>query len=241
MPDGSELINRLLLSGNNKAEFIASKKEGRRNDGTRHTSTISIVDEVDCIQWIKKSLGIFDVHNWTPPYELKAPKGWGVEQFSLPPDFASAMMLKGVEDVRFAPGWAEHTSEEYWSYSYLWWIDGKPEVNAKSLQENLKVYYSGLVGENVKERKIAIDKVVPTEVSIAKTKPAAGDVQTFTGTIRMLDYMTQSPMVLNTIVHVKDCGAQNQTAVFIKISPKPHKHSIWQQMDNIKASFSCDQ
>ncbi|HVG14446.1 MAG TPA: hypothetical protein VM935_05780, partial [Chitinophagaceae bacterium] len=124
---------------------------------------------------------------------------------------------------------------------YLWWIDGKPEVNAKSLQENLKIYYSGLVGENVKERKIAIEKVVPTEVSIAKTKPAAGDVQTFTGTIRMLDYMTQSPIVLNTTVHVKDCAALNQTAVFIKISPKPYKHAIWQQMDNIKASFSCDQ
>jgi hypothetical protein len=240
MPDGSELINRLLLSGNSRAEFIASKKEGRRNDGTRHTSTVSIVDEVDCIQWIKKNMGIFEVHSWTPPYVLKAPKGWGLEQFALPPDFASAMTFKGVEDVRFAPGWGEQASEEYWSYSYLWWIDGKPGISAGSLQENLRTYYSGLVSENVKERNIAGSKMVPTVVSLSKIKSAEGDVQTFSGTIRMLDYMTQSPVVLNIIVHVKDCGALNQTAVFIEISPQHFKHAIWNQMDKINASFTCE-
>lgn len=54
MPGGSELINRLLLLGNNKAEFVASKHPGLRNNGIRHPNSISIVDEAECIQWIKK-------------------------------------------------------------------------------------------------------------------------------------------------------------------------------------------
>ena len=55
MADGSELINRLLLAGNNEAEFIASKQPGLRSNGTRHPNSISIVNEVECIHWIKRS------------------------------------------------------------------------------------------------------------------------------------------------------------------------------------------
>lgn len=49
----SELINRLLKMGNNKAEFMQSNREGYRNNGMRHPHSWSIVDEVECVQWIK--------------------------------------------------------------------------------------------------------------------------------------------------------------------------------------------
>jgi hypothetical protein len=49
----SELINRLLLMGNDKAEFIQSKKTGYRANGMRHPHSWSIVDEEECIKWIK--------------------------------------------------------------------------------------------------------------------------------------------------------------------------------------------
>lgn len=49
----AELINRLLLMGNKKAEFIQTFKTGYRNNGQRHPHSWSIVDEVECISWIK--------------------------------------------------------------------------------------------------------------------------------------------------------------------------------------------
>ena len=52
--NASELINRLLLSGNNKAEFKTSKQPGQRSNGMRHPHSWSIVDEVECIQWAIK-------------------------------------------------------------------------------------------------------------------------------------------------------------------------------------------
>jgi len=54
--DASELINRLLLLGNENAEFITSKLPGYRSSGFRHPHSWSIVDEVELIQW---SLKIF--------------------------------------------------------------------------------------------------------------------------------------------------------------------------------------
>lgn len=52
----AELINRLLLMGNTRAEFIQSTRKGYRNNGMRHPHSWSIVDEVECIQWIKTLL-----------------------------------------------------------------------------------------------------------------------------------------------------------------------------------------
>jgi pimeloyl-ACP methyl ester carboxylesterase len=49
----SEMINRLLLQGNQKAEFIQSDRKGIRSNGTRHPHSWSIVNETACIQWIK--------------------------------------------------------------------------------------------------------------------------------------------------------------------------------------------
>ena len=51
--DQSAMINFLHRAGNEKAEFINAYKKGYRLDGTRHPHSWSIVDAVDCINWIK--------------------------------------------------------------------------------------------------------------------------------------------------------------------------------------------
>lgn len=50
----SELINRLLLMGSQRAEFMQSLDTGYRSDGTKHPHSWSIVDEKECIDWIRK-------------------------------------------------------------------------------------------------------------------------------------------------------------------------------------------
>jgi len=52
--DASELINRLLLLGNENAEFITSKLPGYRSSGFRHPHSWSIVNEVELVQWALK-------------------------------------------------------------------------------------------------------------------------------------------------------------------------------------------
>lgn len=52
----SEMINRLLLLGNERAEFVPAARPGYRSSGQRHTHSWSIVDEVELIQWVKAIL-----------------------------------------------------------------------------------------------------------------------------------------------------------------------------------------
>jgi hypothetical protein len=54
----SAMINKLLLMGNDKAEFMISDRPGYRSNGYRHPHSWSIVEEVECIQWIRKCLRI---------------------------------------------------------------------------------------------------------------------------------------------------------------------------------------
>ena len=56
-------------------------------------------------------------------YKLDVPAGWNVERIPFPIDFAPGINYTGVEDLRFTPGWEDLTSEEHWSYAFLWWLD----------------------------------------------------------------------------------------------------------------------
>lgn len=48
----SELINRLLIMGNEEAEFIQTFQTGYRKNGDRHPHSWSIIDEQECINWL---------------------------------------------------------------------------------------------------------------------------------------------------------------------------------------------
>jgi hypothetical protein len=239
MPEGSELIKRLMLSGNTRAEFMPAKQPAVRSDGVRRPNAFSIVDEVDCIGWIKRSLDIFDVNTWLPPYALNIPKGWSIEGFSLPAAFAPQMNVSGVEELRFPPGWGDSASNEYWSYAYLWWLKGNTTVDEVSLQKDLQALYTGLVGRNIVSRQIPLSKQVPTNVRVRKVMTASGDVQTFQGETQMLDYMAQKPIVLHLLIHVKDCSKEDHTAVFVEVSPRPPTHSIWKELNQLDQTFRC--
>ena len=171
-------------------------------------------------------------------FKLPIPAGFTTEEFPLPPDFAPTFTFKGVEEIRFHPGWGDSTSKGYWSYTYLWWLEGTPAINETALTSNLKAYYDGLVGRNITSRKIPAEKVVPTVVSIKKARSKGNDKATFTGTVSMLDYMTQRPMVLHAVIHVKDAGKSGKTAVIIEVSPQQTGGDVWKQLDEVPDGFS---
>lgn len=236
MPDGSELISRLLLAGNDKAEFVTAR-QGRRSNGVRSPNALSIVDEAECMHWLKTTLNIFDPATWVAPYKLNIPSGWGTERFSFPFDFAPQIPYKGVEELRFAPGWADGASEEHWAYAYLWWLEGHPQMTTAKLEAHLQDYYNGLIGQNIVPRKIPKEKLVPAKANLKAIATAACDKATFSGTVSTLDYLTQTPMTLNVIIHWKDLAAPDRSAIFFEVSPRPANHRIWTQLDQLNKNL----
>ena len=167
----------------------------------------------------------FDGHKWEAPYNLRIPQNWSIERFTIPISFAPQIPYKGVEDIRFSPGWGNKTSDEYWSYAFLWFLEGQIKVDPKTIGDNLKAYYTGLVGVN--GRNIPAEKIIPAVTSFKEISTEPGDLNTYTGTIKMTDYMTQKPLILNSKVHVKSCEGQDKTFIFHELSPQPFTHKTW--------------
>lgn len=180
----------------------------------------------------------FDGHTWVAPYTLPTPKGWGIERFPLPISFAPSIPYQGVEDIRFTPGWGKANNEEYWSYAFLWYLDGTIKMDAHTIESNLKAYYTGLISVNGKD--IPSEKLIPVVTTFKATKKAKGDIKTFSGSVVMLDYMTQKPITLNCKVHWKTCKGQNKTYFFYELSPQPFTHSVWVSLGQLWLDFKCE-
>jgi hypothetical protein len=240
MPDASELINRLLLEGNTKAEFISSKQPGVRSNGYRNVAALSIVDAIDCIQWIKKELHIFSPNNpmaFNAPYKFGLPEGWRIERYLFPPPFAPDVKLKGIEELRFPPGWGIASSGQYWSVAFMYWLNKNQTINADVLKEMLTTYFDELIKANVGPT--PKDKLVPTKVSVQKIKPEADDIETYSATINMLDFQAMKPITLNYMAHVKSCNDKNHFPVFAEMSPKPYSDALWNDLKKMKQQFEC--
>lgn len=180
----------------------------------------------------------FDPVKWEPPYNLDTPIGWGIERFPIPILFAPQIPYKGVEDIRFAPGWAKAESADYWSYAFLWYLDGAQKMKAKIVEKNLKAYYTGLVGSM--NRDSSDKKSITVKAAIKKGKTQKGDLKTFYGSVYMLDYLAKKPILLYCKVHLKSCSGQNKTYMFYELSPKPYNDKIWQSLGALWTGFSCD-
>lgn len=180
----------------------------------------------------------FDPLKWEPPYNLDIPEGWGLERFGIPISFAPQIPFSGIEDIRFMPGWSKAESGDYWSYAFLWYLNGQQKITANTIENCLKDYYTGLVaavGKDSLRREIMT--ILPR---IKKGKTQTGEKKTFYGSVYMFDYLTDKPITLYCKVHLKSCEGQNNTFVFYEISPKPYTDKVWQSLDALWTNFSCE-
>lgn len=166
-------------------------------------------------------------------YTFPAPVNWGIERFPIPIGFAPTIPYKGVEDIRFTPGWAKATTDEYWTYAFLWYLEGDIKMDAKIIESNLQQYYSGLITAN------GIDTSSTILASFKELTKKNIGVKTFSGTIDMLDYMTKQPIKLHCKVHIKSCASKTHTFIFYELSPKPLSHAVWQGLDKLWIDFKC--
>jgi len=179
----------------------------------------------------------FDPHAWEAPYSLAVPKDWSVERFLIPISFAPEIPYKGIEDIRFAPGWGKAASENYWSYAFLWYLDDEVKMNSATLSKNLRLYYSGLIDANGPD--IPEEKKILVETVFNETAKDSSDLKTFSGTIKMLDYMQVKPITLHCKVHLRTCPGENKTFLFYELSPRDFSHPVWLSLDNLWKDFKC--
>jgi len=80
---------------------------------------------------------------------------------------------------------------------------------------------------------------MPVITSFKKAPTAKGDLETYTGTIEMMDYLQRKPITLNCIVHLASCKEENKSILFYELSPKPFTHNNWVNLNQLWLDFKC--
>src|SRR4051812_33473109 len=92
-----------------------------------------------------------------PKFTFTAPKDWKQETIQFPLDFAPDIDYQGFEELRFAPGMFNRSADTYFSYTFFWWLKGRPPITAANLADTLTKYFRGLCKEVAKGRGLNID------------------------------------------------------------------------------------
>lgn len=160
---------------------------------------------------------------------LDMDENWGTEIFHFPIRFAKEINYEGIEDARFSKEWSDTTRNGFWSYLFGWNINLTTVPTEDELENNLKLYYDGLM--NSVNRDESIDPKI-TVVQLRATNP---NNHRFIGTVEVFDaFITKKPLVLNIIVDYDYCEAKKTSQILFRISPKSFDNEIWTALESAK-------
>lgn len=163
---------------------------------------------------------------------------WGKEIISMPIHFAPQIPYKGIEEIRFAPGWSKPKEDGFWSYVFVWNIDLNKQLTANDLETYLQYYFDGLMNVVNKEK----EKVLPKTVALFIKKENNIKVNEFVGKLQIYNaFHTKEVMQLHCTVKQYYCAEQQRSMVLFRFSPKDQKHPIWDKLNRVKlAKQPCD-
>lgn len=170
---------------------------------------------------------------------LEAPDTWRSEFIPFPISFAPSIDFQGVEEVRFAQGWANKDSEEFWTYAFIWTLDKDPQLHEESLQSTIETYFNGLSQVVAKSKDDPTDlSLRPTTALFLKTPNNLG----YIGKVHIYDaFFTQASLTLNAQVEKSFCQKLNKHLVFFKFSPLARNHKVWENFKDVRIKADCQE
>ena len=166
----------------------------------------------------------------------QSPADWRAEVIPFPLGFAPDIDYKGVEELRFAPGMFKPEADTYFTYAFVWWLEGQPQIDEARLQADLLKYFRGLYQAVSKKEPKQVGsfavKIEPhgslDEDGVRKTR--------YRGEARWVDpFATERDVTLNLRIFHWVCAAQDRTAVLFLATPRKHGDAVWETLSSIKA------
>lgn len=169
--------------------------------------------------------------------QVAAPDNWRKESFAFPLQFAPSIPYEGSEHVRFAPQWAQFSTDLGFTYVFLWDIKRR-ELQPQELERGLNVYFDGLMEAVTKNRKLD-DPGTVSAASLHPMKPPEGWVEGLGGRLFTWNgFAKGEPLALYLEVTHRPCGA-DRTQVFFAISKSPREAPAWDQLRDIRTKTPC--
>jgi hypothetical protein len=167
-------------------------------------------------------------------FDWPLPDGWKGETIPFPLGFAPDLPYRGVEELRFPPGFFDPDSSHFWSYAFVWMIE-PPIPDVTALERDLPAYFAGLAR--------AVSEGRHDLAQVGFTAAIDGDESTgFTGTAVAFDaFTTGRTLTLHLRATATPCPTSGQSALIVLLSPRPpaEDDSVWKDLESVAAGFRC--
>ena len=168
--------------------------------------------------------------------KISASNDWRGELFDFPLEFAPEIDLKGFEEIKFSPGWADSTANDFWTYHFTWFLEKEYSITEEFLSDSFELYFDGLAKAVLGQQDDSSIIVEPDQSLCLFIKSREG----FSGKLRIFDsFFTKDYIILNVKVREKICEKTNEHIVSFDLSPKSFDDDIWQIFQNVEVIKEC--
>ncbi|MCF6314633.1 MAG: PQQ-binding-like beta-propeller repeat protein [Verrucomicrobiales bacterium] len=176
---------------------------------------------------------------------------WRGERLILPTGFAPDLSLRGIEEIRFAPGMLNPDHEEFFSYVLVFYLPKQKPLTQTQIHTELLKYYRGLAASVGRDRqpKIETDKftlvLTPDEAKDGQCTAILDWVEPFkTGKAQKLRFVAWSktkrgpymstPIIVGNVVH-----ALGNSGIVGAYDLKTGNEHYYRRMPDVTDSFSA--
>ncbi len=169
---------------------------------------------------------------------LKEPQDWRLEKVTFPLDFAPEIKYNGIEELRFAPGMFDPSSDSYFTYLLAISINDKKKFKQEEITDFLFKYYRGLCGAVAQAKKLDID-LSQIEVKLKSQRKIKNIGRIYTAKIRYFDSFTNGQEInLNMEFEVIPDRKNNKMNALVLVSSQSKKAEVWNKMYEIRKRVS---
>ncbi len=146
---------------------------------------------------------------------------WGKEIFTFPIRFAQDINYKGIEEAQFPEGWSKKESPNFWSYVFVWDIEGDKVNSVKKLEADLKTYFDGLMNSS-------------NTITQFSRKESFSNISSYVGKVSFFDNLrTKEIISLNVHVEKQYCKKTDKSIIVFRFSPKEFNHKVWNTLEKV--------
>jgi hypothetical protein len=173
--------------------------------------------------------------------DLPQPGGYALPEFpggntffiQLPPSFSPFLPLTGEEATREPPGFYDPASPYLFSYGFIWWLTGTPDLSTAALQANLRNYYVGACPSQT----VTATLGEPAAATATADAGAGVLVARRAGTLETGTCFGNPVGTATLDVSTYDCP--DHAAVIVMVSPQPASSQVWTDLRAIRDGFNC--
>ncbi len=175
---------------------------------------------------------------------------WKGERITLPPSFAPEMGLKGIEEIRFAPGMFDAKSDSFFTYAFVFSVSADQKLTEDVIRKETLNYYRGLAravlkgkGLDVDADKFTFDLKIANAVKDAPESIAKPETVThYSGKLDWVEpFATAKPQSLHFEIQTWSDTTTVRNYLFVCASPRKPAEAdpIWKELRRIRRGFTA--